>query len=96
MPNFLIVAIDTQLRDYLTEKGVNVYYKDIQVRSTNFSVLSHSSRFRVSSQDDVHCKLSKVPACHFPRMHPLRCRDAVKVAVPVTSSSLTNEHPCRV
>ena len=30
IPNFLIVAIDTQLRDYLTEKGVNVYYKDIQ------------------------------------------------------------------
>jgi hypothetical protein len=33
VPNFLIVAIDTQLRDYLTEKGVNVYYKDIQARS---------------------------------------------------------------
>ena len=32
IPNFLIVAIDTELRDYLTEKGVNVYYKDIQVR----------------------------------------------------------------
>ena len=32
IPNFLIVAIDTQLRDYLTERGVNVYYKDIQVR----------------------------------------------------------------
>ena len=34
VPNFLIVAIDTQLRDYLTEKGVNVYYKDIQARAS--------------------------------------------------------------
>lgn len=30
VPNFLVVAIDTQLRDYLKEKGVNVWYKDIQ------------------------------------------------------------------
>ncbi len=34
IPNFLIVAIDTQLRDYLTERGVNVFYKDIQARPT--------------------------------------------------------------
>lgn len=40
IPNFLIVAIDTQLRDYLTEKGVNVYYKDIQVHICGFQGLS--------------------------------------------------------
>ena len=44
VPNFLIVAIDTQLRDYLTEKGVNVYYKDIQVRSLR----SFGSEYRCS------------------------------------------------
>ena len=43
IPNFLIVAIDTQLRDYLTEKGVNVYYKDIQ------ACCIVSSRFHVAS-----------------------------------------------
>lgn len=31
IPNFMIVAIDTQLRDYLQAKGINVWYKDIQV-----------------------------------------------------------------
>ena len=30
MSNYLIVAIDTQLRDEFTKKGANVYYKDIQ------------------------------------------------------------------
>mmetsp|Transcript_20288 Transcript_20288/g.61122 ORF Transcript_20288/g.61122 Transcript_20288/m.61122 type:complete len:374 (+) Transcript_20288:581-1702(+) len=34
IPNFLIVAIDTQLRDYLAEKGVNVWYKDIQIEQS--------------------------------------------------------------
>ena len=29
--NYLVVAIDTQLRDDLTAKGYNVYYKDISV-----------------------------------------------------------------
>lgn len=31
VPNYLVVAIDTQLRDDLTAKGYNVYYKDISV-----------------------------------------------------------------
>ncbi len=39
IPNFLIVAIDTQLRDYLTERGVNVYYKDIQARPLSMARL---------------------------------------------------------
>lgn len=29
--NYLVVAIDTQLRDDLLAKGYNVYYKDITV-----------------------------------------------------------------
>ena len=29
--NYLVVAIDAQLRDDLTAKGYNVYYKDISV-----------------------------------------------------------------
>ncbi len=33
MSNYLVVAIDTQLRDELAKKGANVYYKDIQARS---------------------------------------------------------------
>ena len=31
VPNYLVVAIDTQLRDHLTAKGYNVYYRDITV-----------------------------------------------------------------
>lgn len=31
IPNYLVVAIDAQLRDDLTAKGYNVYYKDITV-----------------------------------------------------------------
>ena len=31
VPNYLVVAIDTQLRDDLTAKGYNVYYKNISV-----------------------------------------------------------------
>ncbi|KAL0037045.1 hypothetical protein WJX77_010367 [Trebouxia sp. C0004] len=31
VPNYVVVAIDTQLRDDLTAKGYNVYYKDISV-----------------------------------------------------------------
>ncbi len=31
VPNYLVVAIDTQLRDDLIAKGYNVYYKDISV-----------------------------------------------------------------
>ena len=27
----MVVAIDAQLRDHLTARGINVYYKDIQV-----------------------------------------------------------------
>lgn len=34
VPNYLVVAIDTQLRDDLVAKGYNVYYKDITVSST--------------------------------------------------------------
>ena len=30
--NYVVVAIDTQLRDELAKKGANVYYKDIQAR----------------------------------------------------------------
>ena len=44
IPNFLIVAIDTELRDYLTEKGVNVYYKDIQVRLALYSSMEMTPR----------------------------------------------------
>ena len=29
--NYVVVAIDAQLRDHLTARGINVYYKDIQV-----------------------------------------------------------------
>ena len=29
--NYLVVAIDSQLRDDLVKKGYNVYYKDISV-----------------------------------------------------------------
>ena len=29
--NYLVVAIDTKLRDYLMSKGYNVYYRDISV-----------------------------------------------------------------
>ena len=29
--NYLVVAIDTELRDDLKKKGYNVYYKDISV-----------------------------------------------------------------
>ena len=28
--NYLIVAIDTQLRDDFTKRGANVYFKDVQ------------------------------------------------------------------
>ena len=31
VPNYLVVAIDTQLRDDLVAKGYNVYYRDITV-----------------------------------------------------------------
>lgn len=31
--NYLIVAIDEKLRDYLVSKGYNVYYRDIMVSS---------------------------------------------------------------
>ena len=31
MKNYVVVAIDAQLRDHLTARGINVYYKDIQV-----------------------------------------------------------------
>lgn len=31
VPNYLVVAIDTQLRDDLLAKGYNVYYRDITV-----------------------------------------------------------------
>lgn len=31
IPNYLVVAIDTQLRDDLLAKGYNVYYRDITV-----------------------------------------------------------------
>ena len=30
--NYLIVAIDTQLRDDFSQRGANVYFKDVQVR----------------------------------------------------------------
>lgn len=33
--NYLVVAIDTQLRDDLTAKGYNVYYRDITVSCTS-------------------------------------------------------------
>ena len=51
IPNFLIVAIDTKLRDYLTEKGVNVYYKDIQARQV------------VSGGDGMVFSQAPVPVC---------------------------------
>lgn len=45
IPNFLIVAIDTKLRDYLKEKGINCYYKDIQVcMSSNCSTPAYHCR----------------------------------------------------
>lgn len=47
IPNFLIVAIDTKLRDYLQEKGINVYYKDIQVCTP--SVLVSLCQWRLRS-----------------------------------------------
>lgn len=31
IPNYLVVAIDEKLRDYLVSKGYNVYYRDITV-----------------------------------------------------------------
>ncbi len=31
------MAIDTKLRDYLKEKGINVYYKDIKVRVSRYA-----------------------------------------------------------
>ena len=31
MKNYVVVAIDAQLRDHLTARGINMYYKDIQV-----------------------------------------------------------------
>ena len=30
--NYLVVAIDTQLRDHLVMEGFNVYFKDLKVR----------------------------------------------------------------
>ena len=37
--NYLVVAIDAELRDYLTKQGHNVYYRDITVRvlAANFA-----------------------------------------------------------
>ena len=32
--NYLIVAIDTQLRDDFSKRGANVYFKDVQARHT--------------------------------------------------------------
>jgi predicted acetyltransferase len=29
--NYLVVAIDSQLRDYLVKEGFNVYFKDVKV-----------------------------------------------------------------
>lgn len=42
IPNFLIVAIDTRLRDYLVSKNVNVWYKNIQASAVgHFGVTEH-------------------------------------------------------
>ena len=32
--NYLIVAIDTQLRDDFSKRGANIYFKDVQARPT--------------------------------------------------------------
>ncbi len=31
MKNYVVVAIDAALRDHLAQRGVNVYFKDVQV-----------------------------------------------------------------
>lgn len=31
MKNYVVVAIDAALRDHLVQRGINVYFKDIQV-----------------------------------------------------------------
>jgi hypothetical protein len=30
--NYLVVAIDSRLRDYLVSEGNNVYYRDVKVK----------------------------------------------------------------
>ena len=37
MSNYLIVAIDTQLRDDFSKRGANVYFKDVQACPTPVS-----------------------------------------------------------
>lgn len=43
--NYLVVAIDTRLRDELTAKGYNVYYKDISVSLTSLDTHSNTHMF---------------------------------------------------
>ena len=45
VPNYLVVAIDTRLRDDLIAKGYNVYYKDISVSMTLLDTQSNTYMF---------------------------------------------------
>ncbi len=56
MENYLVVAIDTQLRDHLQKQGFNVYYRDVKVSATSVRFLS----VRGSSGHDLGSLLQRM------------------------------------
>lgn len=44
MTNYVVVAIDAALRDHLAQRGINVYFKDIQARRARIGHLLACAR----------------------------------------------------
>ncbi len=61
--NYLVVAIDTKLRDHLSNEGSNVYYRDVKVRRPLGIQLS-ASGCSAEETSDMHAK--PLLALHLP------------------------------
>ena len=75
VPNYLVVAIDTRLRDDLIAKGYNVYYKDISVSMTFPETHSNTYMFcRVVNHQQV-CRMLGFLShkCHAVRLQCTAC-----------------------
>lgn len=46
MKNYVVVAIDAALRDHLAQRGVNVYFKDVQAGCSSGGLGSFADCFR--------------------------------------------------
>ena len=69
IPNYLVVAIDTQLRDDLLAKGYNVFYKDITVSLLNRSFSAYNLLCMDKLSADLILQLSSIEHQHLPAWH---------------------------